>query len=94
MIQKLFSTYNQNTDNLYTNSDYWPLVLLSVAQGRIETARHLMNFHPLRNSAPFRSIDELLRSMPNFTVNRIFIRKFSVEINLLNYFLILSLMLI
>jgi hypothetical protein len=43
--------------------------MLAVAQGRIDTARHLLSFHPSKNLSVFRAVDEQLRSMPNFAVN-------------------------
>lgn len=43
-------------------------IIISVAQGRVETARHFLSFHPLKNSSAFRAVDEQLRSMPNFSV--------------------------
>jgi hypothetical protein len=46
---------------------------MAVAQGRIDTARHLMSFHPLKNSSPFKAVDEQLRSIPNFAVINILV---------------------
>ncbi|CAF0837173.1 unnamed protein product [Brachionus calyciflorus] len=69
MIQDLFSNYNHNVDNLHTDQNYWLLIIMAVAQGRIDTARHLMSFHPSKNSPVFRSMDEILRTMPNFSSN-------------------------
>ncbi len=44
-------------------------MLISIAQGRIDTARHLISFHPQKNQSAFRAVDEQLRTMPNFAVN-------------------------
>ena len=43
-------------------------VLISVAQGRIDTARHLISFHPAKNTSAFKAVDEQMRTMPNFSV--------------------------
>lgn len=69
MIQDLFSNHNQNTDNLHKDQNYWILVLMAVAQSRIDTVRHLLSFHPSKNTSVFKSIDELLRTIPNFSSN-------------------------
>lgn len=42
-------------------------ILMSVAQGRIDTARCLLSKHPLKNTSVFKSVDEQLRTMPNFS---------------------------
>jgi hypothetical protein len=42
--------------------------LISVAQGRVETARYLISFHPLKNTPVFKAVDEQMRTMPNFSV--------------------------
>lgn len=42
---------------------------MSVAQGRIDTARYLIAYHPLKDSSVFKAVDEQLRTMPNFAVN-------------------------
>lgn len=45
---------------------------MAVAQGRIDTARHLLSFHPLKSSSAFKAVDEQLRSMPNFAVKQVY----------------------
>ena len=39
---------------------------MSVAQGRIDTARCLLSKHAAKNTSVFKSVDEQLRTMPNF----------------------------
>lgn len=56
---------------------------MAVAQGRIDTARHLMSFHPLKNSSPFKAVDEQLRSIPNFAVIYISLFEWSISIYLI-----------
>lgn len=69
MIQNLFTTYNHERINeIHKDDNYWALILLSVAQGRIDTARHLLSFHPdAKFSSVFKAIDDQLRTMPTFT---------------------------
>lgn len=67
MVQGLFSTNSTNMDMISNDQNYWPLILISVAQGRTETARHLLNFHPSKATSVFKSVDEQLRTMPNFS---------------------------
>lgn len=66
MVQSLFSTHS-DPEMISQDQNYWLLILISVAQGRIETARHLLGFHPSKNTSVFKSIDEQLRTMPNFS---------------------------
>lgn len=66
-VQALFSKYVANMDMISNDDEYWLLILISVAQGRTETARHLLNFHPAKTTSVFKSIDEQLRTMPNFS---------------------------
>lgn len=61
---------------MHYDQNYWPLVLISVAQGRIETARHLISFHPAKHTAVFKAIDEQLRTMPTFSVSFIKIKNY------------------
>jgi len=66
VVQKLFED-RENPLDIFSHEDYWPTVIMSVLQGRIDTARHLLSFHGNKNSCVFRSVDELLRKMPNIS---------------------------
>jgi len=41
--------------------------LISVAQGRIDTARRLLSFHPQKTTSAFKAVEDQLRTMPNFS---------------------------
>ena len=61
-------------------------VIMAVLQGRIDTARHLLSFHGNKNTCIFRSMDELLRKMPNINVVFAF---FMIKLAYLAYYFIL-----
>lgn len=67
MIQTLFTTYASDQSMIPKDQNYWLLILISVAQGRIDTARRLLSFHPLKTTSAFKSIEDQLRTMPNFS---------------------------
>jgi hypothetical protein len=60
-------------------------MLISIAQGRIDTARHLISFHPQKNQSAFRAVDEQLRTMPNFAVSYKIIKFFRIKSIKSNY---------
>lgn len=67
IVQNLFRDYASSPNQMYLDQRYWPIILISVAQGRIDTARHLMSVHSLsKSSGAFKAVDEQLRTMPTF----------------------------
>lgn len=73
-----------NLEGLETHPDYWETVIGSLLQGRIKVVRALLKLHSEADTQPFKAVDQCLRSMPIYNVNKFY---FLVTKNIIEMFL-------
>jgi nuclear pore complex protein Nup85 len=49
--------------------EYWNTIIGLVLQGRLDGARALLKLHSASLSAPFKSVDYVMRTMPQYSVS-------------------------
>lgn len=54
---------------LETRPEYWDTIIGSLLQGRIEITRALLRLHPDIDKRPFKLADEVLKTMPVYSVS-------------------------
>lgn len=57
-----------------TRPEYWDTIIGSLLQGRTEVAAALLRLHAAAESKPFKLADEVLKSMPVYSVSAILSR--------------------
>lgn len=51
------------------SDDYWPALKGLIIQGQVDVARALLHLHPQVETAHFKLTDQILKSMPTYTVS-------------------------
>ncbi|KAF5288343.1 hypothetical protein FQR65_LT12078 [Abscondita terminalis] len=57
-----------NVIGIEMQADYWPTVIGSLMQGRIDVVRALLKLHSSAESKPFKLVDQALKAMPTYNI--------------------------
>lgn len=55
------------------SDDYWPALKGLIMQGQVDVARAILLLHPLAESAVFKMAEQILKTMPTYSVSIIFL---------------------
>lgn len=53
------------------NDDYWPALKGLIMQGQVDVARALLHLHPQAETAHFKLTDQILKTMPTYSVSTV-----------------------